>query len=1221
MSLEGLPEPESIEKEEADELRDRLRLERERGEERLTVVVAQFNTLLDEINDHWEELMSTDANDTEEQVNQMEAEVLRILNRNTNLLQLANSYSVRANVLARERLETTRAELEDQRKRREDERDTDRQRFLEDTEEMRLRNERILRRIGAARRNRTEQDEETVDNAQPAEETESSEEGSIAEGDVEEARMRVEEANAELAELRATFQQMDEEEEQARVNRDIEVANADGEQAEQTIYITAEQMEMLNLVNINAIMQRTGAAIVAMNMGEPQVHVSGTSVEQVNFAVELVYEVIHTHNLEEEEQYLEVERRRIQEAIDQSIEDLENEMPEPDFGTIRDEQQREALDREDAESGNRERSRSRARGSQEEEPTQEWSMSRIDRNREMHASNGNGSTEPTDNDAPEVKTEEDPCIVQLQTQLQMQQTQHIEQMKNMMDMFQNMMQTTMISTQQQQQELIQRLNENQTKTQEEARTHDHQILNKINEQNEKMAEACIAQQESISRALKRQDKDDDQLQIDEMKGSAALKMTKLDFRGCSNAVDRICKIELWLKGTKDKVMKLFPKTGEMHWKDEVEDARRQHKKRIRLAPPEQACAKPPTMPQANLVIERTVAPIMLEALDDRVQEIITNDEVETCIAGIVWAALWFAYKGTANDRKEIFDYLQRPGERGELTIAKNTSVWGRMCKVAKDWDIDPPDTTILLQGLDEMTKPAIRTLDEDTKLQIQMARVANKVLTLRGETGRDALIAHAGILTKIFESFCPDYLTKRTKGGPGPPTGTAAAHLSHTGGGNKTGKVKAWNKEKGYGFVQAEDGTADLFVHASALTDGGELHVGNTVKFTVVDDKKKGGKKVGSLTGATGRKREATTRTETRTCRRCGKPGHIEKDCRQPAAKGYTATSGKEEIREVVTDMLREGEEQEQPEDEGENPHEQENDEPKKSPKKGAVAIHGDPAHKQAFSGNVQEKLSILDTGASEVFKHRANQETIKTKDTVEGFNNQIHEIDVNDRQEYITDGQQLMPVGKSAIYANQTFAWIQGTNQPHFAELSDKDRNTIKAVLQKYETMPCHNDVPFLPEKKAQNIRDKIAQARGYKASTSAKREHKPTCRVIEATDIAEEHARKLAEYNIRQTPEEYVMIQKGGAHLDQPTGRFVTNDDGNIREPRKSLHKQTMKEHCTGVIHRAAGHDEVFFNLKVTDSPQIDMHDGDWAVMRYTPRPKDSHEETEQVFRARLC
>lgn len=56
----------------------------------------------------------------------------------------------------------------------------------------------------------------------------------------------------------------------------------------------------------------------------------------------------------------------------------------------------------------------------------------------------------------------------------------------------------------------------------------------------------------------------------------------------------------------------------------------------------------------------------------------------------------------------------------------------------------------------------------------------------------------------------------------------------------QTGIVKAWMENRGMGFIQPHDGSADLFVHRSYLTDGGSLIVGSQVSFVSDYDPQKG---------------------------------------------------------------------------------------------------------------------------------------------------------------------------------------------------------------------------------------------------------------------------------------------------------------------------------------------------------------------------------------------
>lgn len=57
-----------------------------------------------------------------------------------------------------------------------------------------------------------------------------------------------------------------------------------------------------------------------------------------------------------------------------------------------------------------------------------------------------------------------------------------------------------------------------------------------------------------------------------------------------------------------------------------------------------------------------------------------------------------------------------------------------------------------------------------------------------------------------------------------------------------TGTVKFFNSSKGFGFIQPEDGSTDVFVHATALERAGihSLEEGQKVTFDVVQDSRSG---------------------------------------------------------------------------------------------------------------------------------------------------------------------------------------------------------------------------------------------------------------------------------------------------------------------------------------------------------------------------------------------
>lgn len=57
-----------------------------------------------------------------------------------------------------------------------------------------------------------------------------------------------------------------------------------------------------------------------------------------------------------------------------------------------------------------------------------------------------------------------------------------------------------------------------------------------------------------------------------------------------------------------------------------------------------------------------------------------------------------------------------------------------------------------------------------------------------------------------------------------------------------TGTVKWFNTTKGYGFIQPDDGTDDVFVHISAVERSGigNIHEGQKLSYELQRDPKKG---------------------------------------------------------------------------------------------------------------------------------------------------------------------------------------------------------------------------------------------------------------------------------------------------------------------------------------------------------------------------------------------
>jgi CspA family cold shock protein len=56
------------------------------------------------------------------------------------------------------------------------------------------------------------------------------------------------------------------------------------------------------------------------------------------------------------------------------------------------------------------------------------------------------------------------------------------------------------------------------------------------------------------------------------------------------------------------------------------------------------------------------------------------------------------------------------------------------------------------------------------------------------------------------------------------------------------GTVKWFNAQKGFGFIQPDDGSKDVFVHISALERAGmnDLREGQKISYELVEDRRSG---------------------------------------------------------------------------------------------------------------------------------------------------------------------------------------------------------------------------------------------------------------------------------------------------------------------------------------------------------------------------------------------
>lgn len=64
-----------------------------------------------------------------------------------------------------------------------------------------------------------------------------------------------------------------------------------------------------------------------------------------------------------------------------------------------------------------------------------------------------------------------------------------------------------------------------------------------------------------------------------------------------------------------------------------------------------------------------------------------------------------------------------------------------------------------------------------------------------------------------------------------------------------TGTVKWFNAQKGFGFIQPEDGSKDVFVHISAVEQAGltGLSDGQKISYELISDRRSGKLSAGNL--------------------------------------------------------------------------------------------------------------------------------------------------------------------------------------------------------------------------------------------------------------------------------------------------------------------------------------------------------------------------------------
>ena len=98
------------------------------------------------------------------------------------------------------------------------------------------------------------------------------------------------------------------------------------------------------------------------------------------------------------------------------------------------------------------------------------------------------------------------------------------------------------------------------------------------------------------------------------------------------------------------------------------------------------------------------------------------------------------------------------------------------------------------------------------------------------------------------------------------------------------GSLKKWNGERGFGFILADDGRQELFVHISAFARDGQLHtVGERLSFDVEPDRD-GKKRAVRVLRAGGSVPAARTHAVNRNLR-LSRSGHAGRTCKLNARR------------------------------------------------------------------------------------------------------------------------------------------------------------------------------------------------------------------------------------------------------------------------------------------------------------------------------------------------
>lgn len=132
-------------------------------------------------------------------------------------------------------------------------------------------------------------------------------------------------------------------------------------------------------------------------------------------------------------------------------------------------------------------------------------------------------------------------------------------------------------------------------------------------------------------------------------------------------------------------------------------------------------------------------------------------------------------------------------------------------------------------------------------MRYKLGKFASKLRSARlhgvkSRTGSPAYLSSS----QAFSSGILSILSETSRPGLGPRTHVRKGTTL------QSGTVKWFNSQKGFGFIQPDDGGSDVFVHVSAVERAGlrGLHEGQKLRFEIERDQRSGKVSAGQLVTA-----------------------------------------------------------------------------------------------------------------------------------------------------------------------------------------------------------------------------------------------------------------------------------------------------------------------------------------------------------------------------------